>query len=51
MVKGHSTNRRGSSYFLNPQGHLLIEHGFNQSEAVSRIFAANSFKNVVSAKD
>ena len=42
---------RGSSYFLNPQGHLLIEHGFNQSEAVRRIFAANSFKNVVSAKD
>ena len=42
---------RGSSHFLNPQGHLLIEHGFNQSEAVSRIFAANSFKNVVSEKD
>ena len=42
---------RGSSSFLNPQGHLLIEHGFNQSEAVSRIFIANSFKNVVSAKD
>ena len=42
---------RGSSCFLNPQGHLLIEHGFNQSEAVSRIFVANSFKNVVSAKD
>ena len=42
---------RGSSYFLNPQGHLLIEHGFNQSEAVSRIFAANSFKNIISAKD
>ena len=42
---------RGSSSFLNPQGHLLIEHGFNQSEAVSRIFVANSFKNVVSAKD
>ena len=42
---------RGSSYFLNPQGHLLIEHGFNQSEAVKRIFAANSFENVVSVKD
>ena len=41
----------GSSDFLNPQGHLLIEHGFNQSQAVSRIFATNSFKNIVSAKD
>ena len=42
---------RGSSYFLSPQGHLLIEHGFNQSRSVSRIFAANGFKNIVSAKD
>ncbi len=42
---------KGSSHFLNPQGHLLIEHGFNQSEAVRKIFEANSFKNVVSAKD
>ena len=41
----------GSSAFLNPQGHLLIEHGFNQSETVSSLFAANSFKNIVSAKD
>ena len=42
---------RGSPYFLNPQGYLLIEHGFNQSEAVNRIFADNNYKNVVSAKD
>ena len=41
----------GSSYFLNPEGQLLIEHGFNQSEAVSKIFETNGFKNVVSAKD
>ena len=41
----------GSSDFLNQKGHLLIEHGFNQSEAVSRIFAANSFKSIMSAKD
>ena len=41
----------GSSDFLTPQGHLLIEHGFNQSEAVSRIFVANSFKNILSQKD
>ena len=42
---------RGSSYFLNSQGHLLIEHGFNQSGAVSRIFAANGFENIESARD
>jgi release factor glutamine methyltransferase len=41
----------GSSDFLTPHGHLLIEHGFNQGQAVSRIFAANSFINIISQKD
>ena len=41
----------GSHDFLNPNGHLLIEHGFNQSETVGRIFMANSFENILSTKD
>lgn len=42
---------RESLEFLEPGGWLLVEHGWQQAEAVRGIFAAAAFKNIESRKD
>jgi release factor glutamine methyltransferase len=38
-------------HFLVPGGHLLIEHGYNQQQAVNAIFTGFKYENVQSCTD
>lgn len=40
-----------SRYFLNPDGYLALEIGYDQRQAVQKIFIENGYKNVYSQKD
>ena len=37
--------------YLNRQGWLLVEHGYNQAKAVQNLFNENNFKSVTTIKD
>jgi len=36
---------------LKPNGHLIIEHGYNQGESVRRLFSENRYFNTETIKD
>lgn len=37
--------------WLNPNGWLLLEHGYNQAQAVSQLFASNGYSNIQTLQD
>lgn len=37
--------------WLNPNGWLLLEHGYNQAQAVSQLFAVNGYSNIQTLQD
>jgi release factor glutamine methyltransferase len=42
---------RGAPARLRPGGSLVVEHGFDQSEAVRELFTAAGFRSIVTARD
>lgn len=42
---------KSAKNYMRPGGHLLIEHGFSQGEAVSALFVSAEYQNVCSKRD
>lgn len=42
---------KNSNRYLNKNGHLFLEHGYNQQDDVKRFLEAHNFKNIQTIKD